>query len=221
MVVHPFFELIRFGSEFLYTFLVVFLCFLIYFKTRESYILTKHKGIKYFRDAFLFFGLSYALRLLFSIIMFSDRAFDLDLPRLFFFPPLLLFPVGYFSTIGIFYLLFSSLWKEHKTYLLISSHLVAVLLSAVALFTRSYEILFDLQSVLLVVAVILSFITHRKVKKIPQIKIFYILILIFWLFNLWAMEPRGLFHFGMKLILQAASLVVFIIIYHRVTKWAK
>ncbi|MCK5698593.1 MAG: hypothetical protein KAH93_02010, partial [Candidatus Aenigmarchaeota archaeon] len=56
----PFIDPIGFGIELAYTFIVVVLCFLVYYKTREIYDLTGYKGIKYFRRAFLFFGLAYA-----------------------------------------------------------------------------------------------------------------------------------------------------------------
>ncbi len=47
-----------------YTLIVVFICFIIYFKTREIYDLTKYEGIEYFRNTFLFFGLAYIFRFL-------------------------------------------------------------------------------------------------------------------------------------------------------------
>ena len=50
---------VMFSFELVYTVIAVIFCMAIYFKTKESYELTKYEGIKYFRDAFLFLGLSY------------------------------------------------------------------------------------------------------------------------------------------------------------------
>ncbi|MBU1976265.1 MAG: hypothetical protein KKG59_07725, partial [Nanoarchaeota archaeon] len=55
--------------ELIYTLLIVFLCGFVYFKTTELYQLSKYKGISFFRNAFLFFGLAYAARLLLHLIM--------------------------------------------------------------------------------------------------------------------------------------------------------
>jgi hypothetical protein len=57
--------------ETVFTLVALVLGLLIYFKTKESYELTKHPGIRYFRDAFLFLGLSYLLRFLFSAVFLS------------------------------------------------------------------------------------------------------------------------------------------------------
>jgi len=61
-------------------------CLLLYFKTREVYSLTKHTGIKYFRDAFLFFGFAYLLRFLFSIFFLSRVIFDIGIEQRILFP---------------------------------------------------------------------------------------------------------------------------------------
>src|SRR3989339_186034 len=136
-----FFDPMSFGTEFLFTVIAVVFCFLIYFKTKESYQLTKYKGIKYFRVAFLFFGLSYILRFLFSLVLLSKIAFDFILPRGMF-APLFILPLGYFSTIGIIYLIFSAVWKKFDNKgVHFLAHTVATLLSLISFFIRSHLIL--------------------------------------------------------------------------------
>ena len=100
-----FFDPVMFGIELGFTVIAVIFCFLIYFKTKEIYELTKYKGIRYFRGAFLFFGLSYVMRFLFSLVLLSRIAFDFFLPR-HLIMPLFILPLGYLSTVGIFYLIF-------------------------------------------------------------------------------------------------------------------
>lgn len=218
----PFFEPFGFGIEIFYTLIIVILCSMIYLKTKESYDLTKHLGIKYFRNAFLFFSLSYAFRLLLEIVMFSDVSLSLWIPK-WIFLLLMLIPTSYLSTMGIFYLVFSSVWKKPSNrYLVISSHITAVLLSIAAVLTRSHEILLLLQFVLLIAAITLSFTTtHKEKKKLSSTKIIYVLILIFWLINLWTLKPHRMFPPELKLSLQIISVAIFVILYYRVLKWTK
>lgn len=218
----PFFEPFRFGTEIIYTLIIVILCFLIYLKTRESYNLTKHRGIKFFRNAFLFFGLAYAFRLLFGIVMFSNFSLGLWLPR-WILPLLILLPTSYLSTMGLFYLMLSSVWKKPTNqYLLVTGHVTAIFLSIITFLTRSHEIFVLLQLALLVIAVGFSIITSHKVKKkFSHIKIIYILILIFWLINLWTLKPQRMFSPEIKIILQIISVTIFGFLYYRILKWTK
>jgi len=217
----PFFNPVVLISELAFTVLAVIFCFLIYFKTKESYELTKYEGIKYFRGAFLFFGLSYVLRFIFSIIHFSSFAFDFFLPREMF-ALLFILPLGYFSTIGIFYLIFGSAWKGlNNKKVIIIGHLVAFLLSIVSFITRSQRILLILQCVLLVIAVILNFVLHKKGKKLSQIKVLYFLIALLWLINLLIIDNMRPLPLEAQIFFQVISLIVFIIIYHKISKWVR
>ena len=210
------FDPLGFTTELIYTVSLVLACFLIYFKTHESYELTKHKGIMFFRDAFLFLGLSYLLRFILFIMRFTTFGEGgPGGPRFEFFPILLLL-------IGIAYLLFSSIWKKiDSKYVIITTHIVAIVLSAVSFITRSQDVLAILQLIMLVITTIIIFISKNEHKKLSQTKILYGLILLFWIIDLWILVPRGIFSFEVKIILQIISLIVFIIMYLKVTKWAK
>lgn len=215
---------IFFPIEILFTIIAVAFCFWIYFKTRDAYMLTKHQGIRYFRDAFLFFGLSYLMRFLFSLIMFSSFAFDFFIPRRML-GPLFILPLGYLSTMGIFFLIFSNSWKRfNNKNVLIIGHIVAIALSIASFITRSHIILLLLQTILLVVAVILSFAAKKDGKKLSGARILYILVAVLWLINLWVIDKGGMrspFLRGTEIFFQLLSLLVFIIIYHKVSKWVK
>ena len=50
------------GAELIYSFVIILCSLLIYFETKELYELSSHKGIKYFRRSFLFFGIAYFVR---------------------------------------------------------------------------------------------------------------------------------------------------------------
>jgi len=216
-----FFDPFLLGTELLFTTIAVVFCFLIYFRTRESYELTKYEGIKYFRDAFLFFGLSYVLRFLLSLAFLSRIAFDFIIPRSMF-VTLFILPLGYFSTIGIFYLIFSSIWKRFKgKNLLILGHTIAILLSIISFLTRSHLILLLFQSVLLLFGIVSNSIMRKSEKKVSQIRILYLLVSLLWLINLWIIDrPRPL-SFEIDIISELVSLAVFVILYYKISKWVR
>jgi hypothetical protein len=83
-----------------------------------------------------------------------------------------------------------------------------------------------LQTILLIIAVILSFLVHKKdaskkEKKITGMKALYILISVLWLINLWIIDKGRPLPIEVEIFFQIISLVVFIIILQKVSKWVK
>src|SRR5665648_1450 len=148
--------------ELAYTFIVVFLCFTIYFKTREMYELTKHEGIKYFRSTFLFFGLAYLFRLLSVSIILMDITFDLHSSmRIFRFIPMVF--IGYFSTMAIISLTYSIIRKElNFKHMFLLSNAVAILISGIAFISRAQYLLTLAQAILLVFTIVMAYYYHYK-----------------------------------------------------------
>ena len=210
-----------FGTELLFTVIAVIFCFLIYFKTKESYELTRHEGINYFRNAFLFLGFSYVLRFLWGIMMISRTTFEFIMPREMF-AFLFILPLGYFSTISIFYLIHGSVWKnsDDKKFLILS-HGIAILLSVISFITRSPLILLCLQCALLCIVLLLNFAKPHKKTKISQIKVLYILIAALWLINLLVIDQMRPLPLEISILFQITSLAVFAVIYHKILKWVK
>ena len=134
---------IGFGTEIIYSFIIIICSLMIYFGTRELYELTSHKGIKYFRQAFLFFALAYFFR---SFIKFTLTYFNVGqifniYPRTFYFGlgQITLFIFMYFSAMAIFYLLYSVMWKKwngnsKKIYLF---HLLAFVIAISSILFRN------------------------------------------------------------------------------------
>ncbi len=213
---------IGFSTELAYTFIVVVLCFLVYYKTREIYDLTGYKGIKYFRNAFLFFGLAYASRLFLYTLLISKIAFDFILPMRILFPISNLL-VAYLSTMALLYLAYSTLWKrinfEHFLHL---SNIIALIVAGLAFVSRSPALVSMIQLLMLLFIIILILAKkHKKGKKILPMKAVYLLISLFWLINLFVLGPGRLIPFELKVTLQIISVLVFFIIYYKVTKWIK
>ncbi len=205
-----------FGIELLFTIIIFVLGLIIYFKTKESYELTNHKGIKFFRSAFLFFGISYLVRFIFMLsrIFFDIRLFRGEVG------PLFILPLGYLSTIAIFYLGLSILWKKFNVkYLVILSHTIAVLLSVASFITRSHLVLIYIQSLFIIIAIVLILINYKKKKN--STRVIYILIFIFWLINLWAIAPGKLLLMEYKILFHLISTGLFGIVYYKISKWLK
>ena len=221
MAMHPTFmmSLDDFFIDIAFTIAAVIFCFLIYFRTREIYQLTKYEGIKYFRESFLFFGFSYVMRFLLGIVLLSRIVFGIVLNRELF-GPIFILPLGYFSTMGIFCLLYSLLRRKFpdKKWIYLG-HGIAILLSMVSFILRSHLILLAMQTLLLL-AIIIIVIAQSK-KKFSNTKLLYFLLSGLWLMNLWFAGPRRGFFEELGIVLDVVSLIVFFIIYHRITKWVK
>jgi hypothetical protein len=203
--------------ETVFTVIAVAFCWLIYYRTREMYELSQHKGIRYFRDAFLFFGLSYLVRLVLSAVLLSLIALDFFLPRG---PlmPILLLPLGYFSTMGILFLVFSLMHKSLKSHRVVAlGHLLAVALSVIAFLMRSHFILLWMQCALLAIVVVISLVQARKLSKT---RVLYLLVALLWLINLLIIENRRPFPPGLEIVFQLVSILVFLVIYRKAAKWA-
>jgi len=211
----PLFMYIELG----FALIALIFCLLIYFRTREAYSLTKHKGIKYFRDAFLFFGFAYLLRFLFSIVFLSRVVFDMNIERQILMPVFIMF-LGYVSTMSILYLIFSAIWKNisGKTTIILG-HVLAILVSITAFTTRSPLAVIVIHSILTILAIIIIF--HKKDnKKQTKTRILYMLVLLAWVVNLF-IAGKPFLPRGFDQIFQGFALILFIIIYYKVAKWIK
>lgn len=204
--------------EAVYTLLVTIFCLIIYFKTREAYKLTKHKGIKYFRNSFLFLGLAYISRLVFQIIFMSGIFHGIVTRKGLFLSTIAL--VGYFSTMAILLLILSPLWKKSKWFI-VAFNIIAVVVSLVTVFTASPAILLYTQLGLFIIAIILSLIFHRKSKKLTNVRVVYFLLFVFWLVNMFFLQPRTFMPTELKSIIHLISIAVFAIILYKVSKLTK
>lgn len=219
----PFFDPMMIWTELSYTLIVVFLCFLIYFRTKEIYTLTKHKGIEYFRNIFLFFGLAYASRFLTHLFLISKIVFEIFLPKGIM-GPISMILVGYLSTLGIFFMAYSVLWKKikYETFIFISN-IIATFISFFAYFSRSPVIVSLLQLPIIIFTLIFTLKKDDKKKKKYHTRILYYFIAIFWLISLFIMDSKQsmLIPYELKVSLQIISIGIFFFIFHRVSRWTK
>ena len=210
-----------FGLELLYTIIIVVFCFMVYFKTREIYELTKHRGVEFFRYAFLFFGLAYASRLLIYMAVMGNLLWFEP-----FHGPRLMLPVShlvmaYFSTTAILFLTYSTIWKRFSIeHFLMFCSITSLFVSVIAFISMSPLTVSLIQLVLLAVTLIFSL--RVKTNKRNHMRALYFLIALFWLLSLFVIDsPRRHLPFWGDVTLQAISLLVFFAIVYKVYKWAK
>lgn len=217
-MMHPFMDPTRFTIELAYTLIAVILCFLIYFKTKEIYDLTKHKGISYFRKTFLFFGMAYITRFVFHFLKISNIWLDLYIPRRTMGPIFMLF-TAYFSTMALLCLIYSTTWKRFSSKeFMIAANILAVLIALAA--AISPPLFLITQAVLLIIAIALSLIVRKKT-GIPKTTLLYFLVFAFWIISLILIIPGRVLGFEIRIALELISVVLFGIIYYKVSKWTK
>ena len=175
-------------TEIIYSFVIIVCSLMIYFGTKELYGLSSHKGIKYFRQSFLFFALAYFFRSFIKIILlyFGRNELINFLPI---FGSITLFIFMYFSSMAIFYLLYSVMWKKwdtnsKKIYLF---HLLALVIAILSILFRNPFIYFSINFLLLFFVIFTFHISRNqsKEKKRKQgLHIIYTLLFLFWVLNI-------------------------------------
>lgn len=180
------------GAELLYSFVIIVCSLMIYLGTKELYELSQHKGIKYFRMAFLFFAFAYFFRsfIKFVVLYFNVKGlFEISSRIL---NPLIsqltLIFFMYFSSMAIFYFLYSVMWKrwgnEKLVYLF---HILAVVIALYSILSRSPFSYIGLNLVLFLFILIVVFISYknsRKKSKGHNLYAIYVLLLFFWILNI-------------------------------------
>lgn len=161
-----------FFVELLYTLIVVFCCIVIAKHTRCLYNLSFHNGIKYFGEAFVFWGLGYIVRLVYIISLLyinSMNSIVLSIIHLAF---------EYLLTLGGFFLVYSLIWRllDEMTssflavrFRILSLHLLALALSLVDMAINTTQLLYIVQLFALGYAGILTY-DHWKTSEKKSMK---------------------------------------------------
>ena len=168
-------------TELIYFIVIFTFCVIIYLKTKDIYHLSKHKGIKYFRDIFLFFALAFFFRLLVLFNPFAREVFDMQLPFIFF--PLVLTLVTYFSTLAICSITLTSIFKRYQDaeHIDLIIHGISLIASLTIFLTRSPFYLILFQTLLFLSSIVFLFTSKKKAHI--QNRITYTLLFVFWIMN--------------------------------------
>lgn len=205
------------ATEIIYSFIIIAISLIVYFSTKEIYSLTKHKGIKYFRMSFLFFAIAFFFR---SFI--KSLTMMLEVPKIIDFNPLLggifLFLFIYASVMAIFYLIFSVVGKKWKINKIFLFHFVAVLIALIVLLAgNSWVIIFIHILLFLFVTGATYFSSKFKKNKKSHFSGVYLLLFVFWIFNILDLLVPSVF-IGFQLLIYLASISIFLSILYKVLK---
>jgi hypothetical protein len=212
-------------TEILYSFIIIICSLMIYFGTKELYELSSHKGIKYFRMAFLFFASAYFFRSFIKLILFY-----FNVKGIFLIPSNLLNPfMGqitlilfmYFSTMAIFYLLYSVIYKkwnyENKIYLF---HIFAIIVAMFSVVSRNPYSYLGLNIFLLLfvfAAAYISYKTQKRKTKGHNLYLIYLLLLFFWILNIMDILIPTFFQ-AYQLFIYLTSSGIFLLMLYKVLK---
>lgn len=144
-------------------------------KTDRFYKLSLHQGIRYFRNAFFFYGIAFGVRYIFGL--FSD--FSLHYAFVFG----MLFE--YFFVMAGFFLFYSLIYKKiespaenHKSSLLNPKifvfHMMAFLISVLGYLWQTYFFMFFSQIMIFFCALIISFINYKNYGRQRKFLKFYL-----------------------------------------------
>jgi len=179
-----FYELIAQNKELFrifYSLIIGLICFIIVLKTHRLFKLSDHQGIRYFRNAFFFYGLAFASRyfLLFISSPFLKIAFE------------------FFLIMGGFSLIYSLLWKRLDgkkinissllNFRILIFYLFAIIIAYLDFIWQIYYFMFFSQIIVFIVASIISYDNFNKNKNKNNFLKFYfismILSLMAWILN--------------------------------------
>ena len=172
------------------TSLVIVVCsFLIYFQTRDLYLLSKHEGIRYFRMAFLFFAAAFIVPL-FRIPMRGWQGFGYNY--------VLHFVMVYLGTMAVLALLMSVIWKKLDGRSLLAPllmNLAAICVAGLTLFLRMPLLVFLIQVIIFVSVVAISYAENKEKRRTAKLYVLYMIIFLAWLANIaanmtWLVSPE-------------------------------
>jgi len=208
------------ASDMIYSFVIIVCSLMIYIATKEIYELSSYKGLKYFRQAFLFFAVAYFFR---YFIMFVLTFFNLNLwisPRVIFSLSMLVFL--YSSSMAVFSLVYSVMWKKwnqdkFKTYIF---NILAIAIAIIGITFRGMEVSLLLNIIFFAFASFVLFIAYRDLKGKKTGKnllgIYSLLFIFFFLNVVDVLIPKFLQTYNIAISL--VSILLFMTILYRVLK---
>ena len=202
--------------EFAYFLAIFLLCINIYFQTRKMDSFSFHRGIRYFKNAFLYFSMIYLFRFLVLDLKLLNGIIAPDLEvaiRSFG-----LFLVIYFSLLAIFSLISSFSWRKYKFISDNRLNLLSLILSCVAFFLKLPSILLIVGFVVALFLMLKAYESSIKKNRIfSPLFIIYTLLLFFILFDLVPITQK-LIPFELRILGYVGSILVFFSINIKVMK---
>lgn len=208
------------GIELVYTFVIIVSSLMIYFSTKEMYELTGHRGIKYFRLSFLFFAIAFFFRSFIKIIFILFEVNIHDVFPQILAGPTTLFLFMYMSALAVFYLIYSVVWKKwgDSQQIVLLFHIIAITVALISVISQSQTILLIIHVIFLaaILSTILILYSEPKRKK-NKLYAVYVLLFIFWIFNVLDIHVPNFFQF-FQLIIYFILIGLFLAILYKVLR---
>ncbi len=210
--------LISILPEIIFSIIIISLCLLIFFKTKDLYNLSKYEGIKYFRNTFIYFSIAFLCRLVLSFNIFIN-GFRFQNQ----FPILVLSLVFMFSSfMAILSLGASVFYKEIKNInnsKNLELNLLLITIISICLFIIFKNPLLIIYSQLIIIFISVGgLIVHHNKISISKIKVVYLLLFLFWSINLLMINPTHLLY-KFRFILYLLAILIFSIISYKTIKY--
>jgi hypothetical protein len=205
----------------IYALVISLICMIIVVKTDKFYKLSLHEGLRYFRNAFFFYGLAFLARYLFGVI----------LPTIIY---TIIFPIfEYLIVLAGFFLLYSLTWKKfnptetgHSS--LFNSHVIifhamSIIIAVLDTLFGTFNFMFYSQIILFFYALLIAYSNYSKNPKRKFLKFYFVAMLLelfIWILNL---LTATLFSFNRLLLLNIGiiNVIFFLLILYGVAKVTK
>ncbi len=215
----------KYALEILYALAVSLICAVIVIKTDKFFRLSLHQGIRYFRNAFFFYGLAFIGRYVFGV--FSDLAFA--------YASLMQVIFEYFLIMAGFFLLYSLIWRKFESpreeyfssllnIKIAIFHVMAVVIAVLDVLWQTYNFMFFSQIIIFFYASVISYLNYKNDKKKHKFPKFYFLAMLLslgvWILNFLA---EAYFHWnhGILLNIGIINIIFFILFLYGVIKVTK
>ena len=218
-----FFNIYGVWINLIYYLLVSIVCFWIFQKTKAAYELTSYEGIKYFRNTFLFFGITTIIKLFLSLMQIPavhaliPMGFDFFILRAGF------FVMVYTSSLALIYIIYSIFWKRITGPVLTNAYfinLIALIIALLSLPERNAFIFLILQSFLFAILIIASYLTNKQTNKTQKHHLSKLYGIYFLIFALWLisnfLELITVFSPIFGVLIYIISIIVFFILLDKV-----
>jgi hypothetical protein len=176
----------------------------------------------------LFFAIAYFFKSFINILLVyfgASRIIDIN-P--WFIGMITLFVFMYFSSLAVFYLVYSLMWKKWngKSVILGIFHILSIAIAFISVVTREIEVLFGVNLFILAIAIFGLYITRKESKTLKESKskkkgsniyVIYTLLFIFWITNIIEVLIPNFLQFY-QILVYLASLGIFLTILYKVLK---
>ena len=206
-----------FRIELYYSLVVIVICTAIFLKTHKLYQLSSHKGLKYFRNTFLFFGLTYLFKIISRFLIFVSHDVGV-LPFLLGFRMISI----YASLAAVLYLAYSMVWKDLEKSVFGKEHIlhsIAIALSLVSIFSGNAFVYIGAQMLIVAYVAVIGYSRWRKPVKKGKHKInsLYPPLVLFFVLNVLDIFVPNFLR-TTQITINIVSVIIFIAVWYKLAK---